>query len=339
MGVELKAPWTAEAGRRVWRTASVPVLLGAVLGVLPLFLYDALAAQILVYALFSLGYDLLFGYTGLLSFGHAAFFGLGAYTAGLLARTVTANVVWTLPAAMVVAAGAGIGVGFFCLRRKGDYFALMTLAFGQLLYFLAHQWRQVTGGDDGLRGIPTPLLKVGPWAYTLAHSRDVYLLIAGVTFVAFLGFRRVVASHFGTVLQALRENELRAEAVGYDVFLIKLGAFVLSAAISGAAGALNVYLLQFVGLNSLHWVTSGYVVLITILGGAGTLFGPLAGAVVFIGLQDALSTVPALEDRWPFFVGLLFIACVLAFPRGIWGTVQALHGPGRRREARGGEGA
>lgn len=336
--MELKAPSEVLTARRPLQAVVFPAALTAFLVLLPIVLpYEALAAQILVYALFSLGYNLLFGYTGLLSFGHAAFFGLGSYTAGLLARKVTANVLWTLPAAIGAGAVAGAVVGFFCLRRRGDYFSLMTLAFGQLLYFIAHQWREVTGGDDGLRGIPVAHLQVGPWTFALESSRDVYVLLAVLTFVAFLGFRRLLSSPFGTALQAIRENELRAEAVGYDTFRLKLWAFVLSAAMSSAAGALNVYLLKFVGLNSLHWITSGYAVLITILGGAGTLLGPLVGALAFVGLQDILSAIPAIVDRWPFFVGLLFIVCVLVFPHGIWGTAERLQTRLRWRVSAAGE--
>ncbi|MCS7172410.1 MAG: branched-chain amino acid ABC transporter permease [Armatimonadetes bacterium] len=335
--MELKVPSELLMTRRPLQALAFPAALVAFLVLLPVGLpYEALAAQILVYALFSLGYNLLFGYTGLLSFGHAAFFGLGGYTAGLLARRITANVLWTLPAAVVVGAVAGAVVGFFCLRRRGDYFSLMTLAFGQLLYFIAHQWRELTGGDDGLRGIPTAYLQLGPWTFPLESSRDVYVLIATLTFAGFLGFRRLLRSPFGSALQAIRENELRAEAVGYDTFRLKLWAFVLSAALSSAAGALNVYLLKFVGLNSLHWTTSGYAVLITILGGAGTLLGPLVGALAFVGLQDVLSAIPAIVDRWPFFVGLLFIVCVLVFPHGIWGTVERLQARLRWRAVPGG---
>ncbi|MDR7482914.1 MAG: branched-chain amino acid ABC transporter permease [Armatimonadota bacterium] len=338
MRAELEARWDLSV-RRKWRQGALAtVTLLALLLALPLALpYEALATQVLVYALFSLGYNLLFGYTGLLSFGHAAFFGLGSYSAALLARHVTANVALTLPAAVLVAAAMGAVIGFFCLRRRGDYFSLMTLAFGQLLYFVAHQWRTVTGGDDGLRGIPLPSVAIGGWAVDLTTSVATYALVAVLTFAAFLAFRRLLASPFGTALQAIRENELRAEAVGYDTFRLKLWAFVLSAGMSGAAGALNVYLLKFVGLNSLHWITSGYVVLITILGGTGTLYGPLVGALAFVGLQDALSGVPAIMDRWPFFVGLLFILCVWTFPEGIWGTAQRVYARLRIASPAGGE--
>lgn len=321
--MELKVPHRFVLFPRPMQAMFFAAALAAFLVLLPVVLpYEALAAQVLVYALFSLGYNLLFGYTGLLSFGHAAFFGLGSYTAGLVARNITGNVLWTLPAAIGVGAVGGTVVGFFCLRRRGDYFSLMTLAFGQLLYFVAHQWREVTGGDDGLRGLPAAYVQVGPWVYAMESSMDVYFLLALLTFGAFLGFRRLLRSPFGAALQAIRENELRAEAVGYDTFRLKLWAFVLSAAVSSAGGALNVYLLKFVGLSSLHWTTSGYAVLITILGGAGTLLGPLVGALAFVGLKDVLSVIPAIMDRWPFFVGLLFIVCVLVFPYGIWGTVE-----------------
>jgi len=307
----------------VLRAARFPAALLAVLVLLPLALpYEALATQILVYALFSLGFDLVYGQTGLLSFGHAAFFGLGAYGAGLAGRAAQGNLLLSL-AVGAVCAGAGAAlIGFFSLRRRGVYFALLTLAFAQLLYFVALQWRTLTGGDNGLRGVPSMALRLGGAILAdVGSSQAVYVLTAAMVWMAFLMMRRLHASPFGRALVAVRENELRAEACGYNTSALKLWAFVLSGGICGIAGALNTLLLHFVGLDTLSWLTSGFVVLMTILGGAGTLLGPFVGSGVFLALQDVVSAVPTLADSWPLFVGIIFIIAVWAFPEGLWGAV------------------
>ncbi len=305
------------------RAARFPAALLAVLVLLPLVSpYEALATQILVYALFSLGFDLVYGQTGLLSFGHAAFFGIGAYGAGLASQATQGNLLLGLGVAAVCAGTGAAIIGFFSLRRRGVYFALLTLAFAELLYFVALQWRTLTGGDNGLRGVPPMALRLGSVILAdVGSSQAVYVLTAAVVWMAFLVMRRLHESPFGRALVAIRENELRAEACGYNTSALKLWAFVLSGGICGVAGALNTLLLHFVGLDVLAWLTSGFVVLMTILGGSGTLMGPFVGAAVFLALQDVVSAVPALADSWPLFVGIIFIIAVWLFPEGLWGAV------------------
>jgi branched-chain amino acid transport system permease protein len=282
--------------------------------------YFSLASSILAFGLFASAFDLLLGHVGLLSFGHAAFFGLGAYTAGVLAKMLD----WPLPlcllGAMLVAGLAGLLIGALSLRQRGVAFAMLTLAFAQMIFFAAHQLRDLTGGDDGLRGIPIRSLGVpGGWELRLDNSLSVYVLVAIVVWLALLALRQVLDSPFGHVLRAVRENEARARACGYDTQRVQLLAFVLSATFSGLAGALYAFTLYFVGLETLGWALSGYVALMAILGGSGTLFGPLVGAAAFVVLRDVASTI---TDSWQLYVGAAFVLCVLVFPRGIWGTLQ-----------------
>ncbi len=308
---------------RVAHAARFPAAMFVVLIVLPLALpYQALATQVLVYALFSLGFDLVYGQTGLLSFGHAAFFGIGAYGAGLASQATQGNLLLGFAVAAVCAGCGAAIIGFFSLRRRGVYFALLTLAFAELLYFVALQWRTLTGGDNGLRGVPPMALRLGQTVLAdVGSSQAVYVLTAAIVWIAFLAMRRLHESPFGRALVAIRENDLRAEACGYDTSALKLWAFVLSGGICGVAGALNTLLLHFVGLDVLSWLTSGFVVLMTLLGGSGTLMGPFVGAAAFLALQDVVSAVPALADSWPLFVGIIFIIAAWLFPEGLWGVV------------------
>ena len=258
--------------------------------------YQALATQVLIWGLFALGFNLLHGYTGLLSFGHAAYYGLGAYGAGiLLAKLHFASVWGALGAGLLMAGAGGAIIGFFCLRRHGIYFAMLTLAFAQLLYFIGFHLSSWTGGDDGLRGIPQ-----------LTLGFPVALL------------KRILDSPFGAVLQAIRENSDRAVACGYDIDRVKLLSFVFSAMFAGLAGALDALRLTVVPIESLYWTTSGQVVMMTLLGGAGTFFGPFVGATAFLVLEDRLS---AFTESWPLVIGAIFSAFVLFLPRGIWGTI------------------
>ena len=308
--------------RAASRALSRPMLVLAIAFlVLPLGVpYYALASSILTFGLFASGFDLLLGHTGLLSFGHAAFFGIGAYTAALAAKLLD----WPLPLCLLggvlAAALAGLLIGALSLRHRGVAFAMLTLAFAQLLFFVALQLRDVTGGDDGLRGIPIRSLGVpGRWELRLDNSQSVYIFVACVVWLALLALRRVLASPFGHVIHGIRENEERARACGYDTRRVQLLAFVLSAGFSGLAGTLYAFTLYFVALETLNWQLSGYVALMAILGGTGTLFGPLVGAGVFVVLRDVVSTV---TDQWQLVVGAAFVLCVLIFPRGVWGTLQ-----------------
>jgi branched-chain amino acid transport system permease protein len=283
--------------------------------------YKALATQLLVYGLFALGFNLLYGYTGLLSFGHAAYFGLGAYGAGITLAKLGWHSVWG--ALLVGVAAAGIGgalVGFFSLRRRGIYFAMLTLAFAQLFYFIAFHLSDLTGGDDGLRGIPQLSLGLFGWQVPLRNPLSFYYFALFWVGLAVAALRRVLASPFGTVIAAIRENNDRAQACGYDVVRIKLVAFVFSALITGLAGALDALRITVVPVEALYWSTSGQAVIMTLLGGAGTFFGPFVGAGTYLVLQDRLSLI---MESWPLVIGLLFMAFVLFLPKGIWGTLLA----------------
>ncbi|HXU88607.1 MAG TPA: branched-chain amino acid ABC transporter permease [Methylomirabilota bacterium] len=283
--------------------------------------YKALATQVLIYGLFALGFNLLYGYTGLLSFGHAAYWGLGAYGTGLaLAKLKLASLWGALGAGLVLAGVAGVLIGFFCLRRRGIYFAMLSLAFAQLLYFIAFHLADVTGGDDGLRGIQVPPLRLPGLTVPLESSLAFYYFAFALVTLALLVLKRILDSPFGAVLQAIRENSDRAVACGYDIRKIKLLSFVFSALFCGLAGGLDALRLAVVPVESLYWTTSGQVVIMTLLGGAGTFFGPFVGATAFLVLEDRLSTF---TESWPLFIGLIFMAFVLFLPKGIWGTLLA----------------
>jgi len=276
--------------------------------------YTALASEILIFALFAMAFDLMLGYAGMLSFGHAAFFGLGAYTTGIVLKRIYPSVPLALLGSVIVSSLAGFIIGFLSIRRRGIYFTMVTLAFGQLFYFVAFKWTWLTGGDDGLQGVPRPW--VGPFNL---QSQIVfyYFVLVSVVLCAMILFR-VVNSPFGKTLQAQRENRNRAMSIGYDVDKFKLTAFILSAFFSGIAGGFYALLLNFVPLGSLHWTTSGEVVMMTITGGMGTLFGPVLGAVGVILLRDVISNF---TESWSFVMGLLFMGTVLGFRSGLIGIL------------------
>jgi branched-chain amino acid transport system permease protein len=283
--------------------------------------YKALATQVLIYGLFALGFNLLYGYTGLLSFGHAAYWGLGAYGTGIaLAKLKIASLWGALAGGLLLAGVGGVVVGFFCLRRRGIYFAMLSLAFAQLLYFIAFHLADVTGGDDGLRGIQVPALSLPGMSLSLESSLGFYYFALALVTLALLTLKRILDSPFGAVLQAIRENSDRAVACGYDIRKIKLLSFVFSALFCGLAGGLDALRLAVVPVESLYWTTSGQVVIMTLLGGAGTFFGPFVGAATFLVLEDRLSVF---TESWPLFIGLIFMAFVLFLPKGIWGTLLA----------------
>jgi branched-chain amino acid transport system permease protein len=308
--------------------AAHPVLsLTAFFAVLPFLLpYTSLATQILVYGLFALGFNLLYGYTGLLSFGHAAYWGLGAYGTGIALAKLGWTSLWAALALGVLAAGlAGALVGFFALRRRGIYFAMLTLAFSQLFYFIAFHLADLTGGDDGLRGIPQLPLGLLGWSISLEHPLAFHYFALALAALAAAGLQRVLRSPFGAVLAAIRANSDRAAACGYDVNRARLVSFVFSALITGLAGGLDALRLNVVPVEALYWSTSGQVVIMTLLGGAGTFFGPFVGAGTLLVLGDRLSLV--MMDSYPIVIGAVFVAFVLFLPKGIWGTlIGGLHG-------------
>ncbi len=283
--------------------------------------YKSLATQVLIYGLFALGFNLLYGYTGLLSFGSAAYWGLGAYGAGLALAKLKLGSLWAaLGMGLLAATVGGAVIGFFCLRRRGIYFAMLTLAFAQLLYFVGFHLADVTGGDDGLRGISVPPLVLPGLTIPLDQSTTFYYFSLALVVLAVAGLKRILDSPFGAVLQAIRENSDRAGACGYDINRVKLLSFVFSALFMGLAGALDALRLTVVPIESLHWATSGQVVMMTLLGGAGTFFGPFVGAAAFLVLEDRISVF---TESWPLVIGAIFMAFVLFLPKGIWGTLLA----------------
>jgi branched-chain amino acid transport system permease protein len=284
--------------------------------------YKALATQVLIFGLFALGFNILYGYTGLLSFGHAAYYGLGAYGTGIALARLQVDSLWLgLGAGLLVAAAGGAIIGYLCLRRRGIYFAMLTLAFAQLLYFVGFHLADVTGGDDGLRGIPTlPVRIPGVGAIALDSSLAFYYFAFVVVACAMFALKRILESPFGAVLQAIRENGERAQACGYNVNRIRWLSFVFSASFAGLAGGLDAMRLSVVPIESLYWTTSGQAVIMTLLGGAGTFFGPFVGAGTYLVLEDRLSVV---TESWPLVVGAIFMAFVLFLPQGIWGTLLA----------------
>ncbi|HZE91520.1 MAG TPA: branched-chain amino acid ABC transporter permease [Rhizobacter sp.] len=287
--------------------------------------YPVIAMKALCFAMFACAFNLLLGFTGLLSFGHAAFFGAAAYFTGWLVRSAGWSPELGLLAGTLLAGGLGLLVGLVAIRRQGIYFAMITLAMAQMIYFVCLQ-APFTGGEDGLQGVPRgKLFGLLPLENDLVMYFVVLALFVGV----FALILRIVHSPYGQVLKAIRENEPRAISLGYDVDRYKLLAFVLSTAIAGLAGALKTVALGFATLSDVHWSLSGEVILMTLLGGMGSFAGPVLGAFTIIGLQDFLA------DRvgsWvSVIIGAIFVLCVIAFRRGFVGELIAWQ---QRRKAR-----
>ena len=283
--------------------------------------YKALATQIIIWGLFALGFNVCLGYTGMLSFGHAAYFGVGAYTAGIVLIRLWENIWFSLLGGLVMGALLALILGYLCIKRRGIYFAMLTLAFAQLVYFVAFQWVDLTGGDNGLRNIPAVPLSFFGLSINIYTPLRFYFFVLFFVFLSLLALNRILQSPFGQVLQAVRENEQRARSCGYDATNVRWVAFIISGAISGLAGGLYALYLHFVGIDSLYYSTSGQVIMMTLLGGMGTFIGPFIGAGVFLYLEDVLSVI---TPNWMIFLGVIFVLCVLFFPSGIWGTVKEL---------------
>ena len=298
---------------------------------LPWFVYPPVAMDIAAWALFAISVDLLLGYTGLLSFGHAAFWGASAYATGLIAIKAGLPFPVAILGGAVLAMAIAIPTGYLAVRRTGIYFAMVTLAFAQMLYFIANQWRGVTGGENGLQGIPKTFFGI-----ELVETDSFYFYYAAIPIIllgVFIAWR-IVNSPFGRVLLAIRDNPARARALGYDVERYKIMVFVLSAGLAGLAGGVFSISHGFASLQELVWTTSGKVVLITVLGGIGTLWGGPIGAAVVVLLEDQLASSGF--NGIGIITGTIFVVIVLAFRHGIWGT--ARNGinawlRGRRRKA------
>ncbi len=285
--------------------------------------YLALLTEVLVFGLFALAYDILLGHTGVLSLGHSAFIGVAAYTTGILLSR------WRqMPVELAVLAGAAGGLavalllGPLVLRKRGVYFAMLTLALSQVFYYAVLMWTPVTGGTDGLGNLPRLFLSAPLGGVRLSkRPLALYFTVAVVVFVAMLVIRRILRSPYGRVMRAVKANERRAQACGYNTTRVKLVAFVLSGLFSGLAGGLLTVTLEFVPIENIYWSMSGTVLIMTLFGGTGTLLGPFVGSAVFVWMRDFLSKK---LEYWEVFVGAGFVLIVLFMPEGIVGTLRHL---------------
>jgi branched-chain amino acid transport system permease protein len=279
----------------------------------------SLLTDLLIFGLFAMSLDLILGYTGMLSFGHAAYFGLGAYASALVLLEFAQPVPVALLAGMLLAGAVALPVGWLSTRSTGVYFAMLTLAFAQFLYTVAYKWRSLTGGSDGIAGVPkTVLFWGGP---SLASSQAFYFLAAACVVVSLVLCRALVRSPFGRALQAIRENERRFTSLGRDPRPFKLVVFVIAAVFAGLAGALFAPFRGFASPEVMFWVFSGQALMMVTMGGIGTLVGPILGAMVFILIQEILSSY---TEHWMIFTGVVFVLIVIFLPGGLVGTARRL---------------
>jgi len=277
-----------------------------------------LLTEILIFALFAMSLDVQMGYARMFSFGHVAPYGLGAYVTAIALQHG-----WSLPGAMCVALLAvvvfAVPIGWLCTRASGVAFAMLTLAFAQLGFAIVFKWTSLTGGSDGISGFAR---NAGPFGFEgFASKQGFYWMALLVVVALYLLTRAFMRSAMGTAIVAARENERRAMALGYEPRMLRVVAFSVSNTLAGAAGALHAGFLLFVSPELLHWALSGHVIIAAILGGAGTLIGPMVGAALFVLAQHQLS---AITDSWPLVMGILFIAVVIAAPKGLWGAWESL---------------
>lgn len=297
------------------RESAVMAAVAAVLIGLPWFLtliggYSELATQILLWGIFALGFDILIGFTGLLSFGHAAFWGLGSYAAGLMLLRVSDSLIPAVVVGTLVGAVGAVLLGYLTLRRRGIYFSILTLAFAEMFYYAAlsplQQW---TGGDNGLTGIPPASL------FGVAMKGEaIYCVIAVTAFVGIYVARRIMRSPYGLILRAIKSNETRVASTGIDTRRYKLTAFVISGVYAGLAGSLSAVYQTYVPTDALHWTTSGQLVMMAVIGGVGTLYGPMIGAGIVLYLANVLSGITA---QWLLIQGLIFMGFVIFLPGGV----------------------
>ena len=301
----------AQHGRHMWIAFAVMI---AFFAFAPLVMYPVTLMKVMCFALFASAFNLLLGYVGLLSFGHAMFLGMAGYTAAHAAKVWGLNPELAILAGTAAAGALGLVVGLIAIRRQGIYFAMVTLALAQMVYFFCLQ-APFTGGEDGIQAVPRGKLF---GMIDLSNVTAMYVTVFVIFVVGFLLIYRIIHSPFGQVLKAIRENEARAISLGYDTDRYKLIAFVLSATLSGLAGATNALVFQLAALNAVHWTMSGEVVLMTLVGGLGTVFGPAVGALAVLAMENYLAQLGA----WVTIVeGAIFVVCVLTFRRGIVGEL------------------
>jgi branched-chain amino acid transport system permease protein len=301
------------------RVASIAVMWIALLG-LPWWLpmiggYTALGSKVLIYAIATMGLNIVLGFTGGLSFGQAAYFGLGAYGAGMTLKYLAPSTPLAILVGTLVGGAAATLLGPLVMRRRGIYFAMITIAIGQLFYFVMVRWNEVTGGEDGLAGFSRQDIHFGPIVYRLTETNFYYLVLLGFTAAVAIMWA-ILQSPLGHTFVAIRENRRRIEFLGIRVERYVWAAFAIAGTITAFAGALNALLFNFTSPQDLHWILSGNFVIMIVLGGMRSFFGPLLGVVIFVVAQDYLSSV---TGNWMSFIGMIFVLIVLLFPRGVLG--------------------
>jgi branched-chain amino acid transport system permease protein len=321
------APAIATTSRpsTVQRSAVEYLVLLALLA-LPFLLTDyprALISEIFIFAIFAMSLDLLLGFTGLMSLGHAAFFGLGAYAVAVLGTQFGVNA-WLGVAAGIVVAGCGAAlIGFFCVRTGGIPFLMLTLAFSQLVFSVALKWRDVTGGSDGIAIAERP----GFLGHDLSHSLVMYFMALSFFAMTYWGLRRLLNAPLGHAFVGIRENEQRMMAIGYPTRAYKLLSFTIAGAIAGLAGGLYAIFNGFISADAVYWTASGDILIMTMLGGAGTLVGPALGAAIVLLMKNVVSSY---SEHWLAIIGITFVCCVMFFPGGLWGSLQKVRWRGVR---------
>lgn len=306
-----------------WPKTFYAVIIGLVLFIaLPLIsavipLSIPLFSEILVFGLFAMAYNLTLGYTGVISFGHAAFFGVGAYVTAICLKYFGLPLEVSMILGALAATATGAITASLALQRTGAYQAVITLCMAMVVYYIAHMWVSVTGGHDGMTGIPALQLSLVGVTLTGASETKYYFILA-ITLLCLYVQWRIVNSPFGKVMEAARENDQRAQTCGFNTYWVKWIAFTLSAFFSGVAGTLLLVFLEFCDVHILYWMTSGTVLVITLFGGTGTFFGPFIGALVFLTMKDGLSRY---IEHWEVFTGFLFVAIVLFLPKGVLGSI------------------
>ncbi len=302
------------------QTRAVGLVVLLALAILPFLMSDyprALVSEIFIFAIFAMSLDLLLGFTGLMSLGHAAFFGLGAYAVAVLGVQFGLNA-WLGLASGVVIAGAGAAlIGFFCVRTGGIPFLMLTLAFSQLVFSVALKWRDVTGGSDGMAIAEQPSF----FGFSLSKSLVMYFMALSFFALTYWGLRRLLNSPLGHAFVGIRENEQRMMAIGYPTRAYKLISFTIAGAIAGLAGGLYAIFNGFISSDAVYWTASGDILIMTMLGGAGTLIGPAIGTAVFLLMKNVASSY---SEHWLSIIGVTFICCVMFFPGGLWGTLQKI---------------
>jgi branched-chain amino acid transport system permease protein len=286
----------------------------------------SLMIEVLIFAIFAISLDLLMGYTGLVSFGHAAFFGLGGYVAAYSMQHFSPNLLVTIPLLIAVTGVTALAVGFFALRTAGIYFLMLTLAFAQMLFSLAIKWSAVTGGSDGL-SVERPYIGVGQLSLRFGADFNFYYLALTLFLGSWWFLARLVGSPFGHTLKGIKENEARMRTLGYNTWRFKISAFVIAGLFAGLAGMLLATFNRHAAPESLYWTVSGQAIIMVLIGGSGSLAGPILGAALVHLLPSYVSSY---TERWQSILGLVFIAFVLFAPRGIYGLIQRSGAAGRR---------